>query len=61
VVSAADPLRQWSRFLDRSRYFSIQVAPQLYSRGWVDPVPDQQLFRKSGRDGNWTRSSGSDQ
>jgi hypothetical protein len=26
-------------FLDRSRYFSIQVAPQLPSRGWVDPVP----------------------
>jgi hypothetical protein len=28
-------------FLDRSNYFSIQVAPQLSSRGWVDPVPDQ--------------------
>jgi hypothetical protein len=31
-------------FLDRSRYF-FQVAPQLYSRGWVDPVPDPQLRR----------------
>jgi hypothetical protein len=27
-------------FLDRSRYFFFQVAPQLSSRGWVDPVPD---------------------
>jgi hypothetical protein len=27
-------------FLDRSRYFSIQVAPQLSSRGRVDPVPE---------------------
>jgi hypothetical protein len=25
-------------FLDRSSYFSIQVAPQLSSRGWMDPV-----------------------
>jgi hypothetical protein len=25
-------------FPDRSRYFFIQVAPQLSSRGWVDPV-----------------------
>jgi hypothetical protein len=31
-------------FLDRSRYFSIQVAPQLSSRGWVDPVPDPLLL-----------------
>jgi hypothetical protein len=27
-------------FLDRSRYFFIQVAPQLPSRSWVDPVPE---------------------
>jgi hypothetical protein len=26
--------------LDRSRYFFFHVAPQLYSRGWVDPVPN---------------------
>jgi hypothetical protein len=31
-------------FLDRSRYYFLQVAPQLYSRGWVDPVPDPLLF-----------------
>jgi hypothetical protein len=40
VVSAADPRDRILGFLDRSRYFFLQVAPQLYSRGWVDPVPD---------------------
>jgi hypothetical protein len=40
--------------LDRSRYFSIQVAPQLSSRGWVDPVPDSLLLRKSGSAANRT-------
>jgi hypothetical protein len=42
-------------FLDQSRYFSIQVAPQLSLRGWVDPVQDPLLLRKCGRAGNWTR------
>jgi hypothetical protein len=42
-------------FLGRSRYFSIQVAPQLSSRGWVDPVPDSLLLRKSGSAGNRSR------
>jgi hypothetical protein len=42
-------------FPDRSRYFSIQVAPQLSSRGWVDPVPDPLIFRRSGSAGNRTR------
>jgi hypothetical protein len=42
-------------FVDRSRYFSIQVAPQLSSRGWVDPVPDPLLLRKSASAGNRTR------
>jgi hypothetical protein len=36
-------------FLNRSRYIFIQVAPQLSSRGWVGPVPEPQLLRKSGR------------
>jgi hypothetical protein len=44
-----------SMFQTRSRYFSIQVNPQLSSRGWVDPVPDPLLLRKSGRAGNRTR------
>jgi hypothetical protein len=34
--------------IDPSRYFSFQVAPHLSSRGWVDPVPDPLLLRKSG-------------
>ena len=33
-------------FLDRSRYFFIQVAPQLTSRGSVDPVPDPTTTQK---------------
>jgi hypothetical protein len=43
-------------FLDRRRYFFIQVAPQLSSRGWVDPVLDPLLVRISGRSGNRTRN-----
>jgi hypothetical protein len=27
-------------------YFLFQVAPQLYSRGWGDPIPDPLLLRK---------------
>jgi hypothetical protein len=27
-------------FLGWSHYYFFQAAPQLYSRGWVDPVPD---------------------
>jgi hypothetical protein len=42
-------------FVDRSHYYFIQVALQLSSRGWVDPVPDPLIFRKSGRAGNRTR------
>jgi hypothetical protein len=33
-------------FLGRSRYFFFQAAPQLYSRGRVDTVPDPLLLRK---------------
>jgi hypothetical protein len=46
-------------FLDRSCYFFFQVAPQLYSRGWVNPVPDPLLHRKYGSAGNRIRTSGS--
>jgi hypothetical protein len=46
-------------FLDRSRYFFFQVAPQLYSRGRVDPVPDPVLLRKSGSARTRTRTPGS--
>jgi hypothetical protein len=40
VVSVTDPYDRNLGFLDRNRYFFFQVAPHLYSRGWVDPVPD---------------------
>jgi hypothetical protein len=59
VVSVTDPYSRFLGFLDRSRYFFFQVAPQLYSRGWGDPVPDPLLLRKSGSAGNRTRTSGS--
>jgi hypothetical protein len=42
-------------FLDHSRYFFFQIAPHLCSRGWVDPVPDPLLLRKSGCSENRTR------
>jgi hypothetical protein len=59
VVSPADPYGRILGFVDRSHYFFSQVAPQLYPRGWVDPVPDPLLLRKSGSAGNQTRTSGS--
>jgi hypothetical protein len=33
VVSATDPHGRILGFLDQSRYYLFQVAPQLYSRG----------------------------
>jgi hypothetical protein len=59
VVSVMDPYGRILDFQDRSRYFFFQVAPQLYSRGWVDPVTDPLLLRKSSSAGNRTRASGS--
>ena len=35
-----------SVFLTGFRYFSYQIATQLSSRGWVDPVPDPILPEK---------------
>jgi hypothetical protein len=55
VVSATDPHGHILGFLDRSRYYFFQVAPQLYSRGWEYPVPDPLLLRKSGSAGNRSR------
>jgi hypothetical protein len=37
-------LRLYSRFSSQETLLFYQVAPQLYSRGWVDPVPDPLLF-----------------
>jgi hypothetical protein len=61
VVSATDPHGRILRFLDRNRYFFLQVlvTPQLCSRGRVDPVPDPLLLRKSGNAENRIRTSGS--
>jgi hypothetical protein len=54
-----DPYGRILGILDRNRYFFFQVAPQLFSRGWVDPVPDSLLLRKSGSSANRTQTSGS--
>jgi hypothetical protein len=59
VVSVKDLYGRILGFLDRSSYFFFQSAPQLYSLGRVDPVPDLLLLRKSGRAGNRTLTSGS--
>jgi hypothetical protein len=57
VVSSTDTHGRILCFLNWSRYCIFQVAPHLYSRGWVDPVPDPLLLRKSGSAGNRTRTS----
>jgi hypothetical protein len=54
VVSATDLHGHILSFLDWSRHYFFQVAPQLYQWGWVDPVPDPLLLRKSGSAGNRT-------
>jgi hypothetical protein len=38
VVTVTNPYGRILAFLDRSRYYFFQVALQLYSRDWVDPV-----------------------
>jgi hypothetical protein len=55
VVSVTDPYGRILGFLDQSPYFFFQAAPQLFSRGWVDPVPDPLLLRTSDSAGNQTR------
>jgi hypothetical protein len=51
VVSATNP--------PQSLISIFETAPQLSSWGWVDPVPDPLLLRKSGSAGNRNRTSGS--
>jgi hypothetical protein len=60
VVSVTDPYGRILVFLDRSPIFSFPVAPQLYSRGWVDPIPDPLLLGKFGSAGNRIRTPGSE-
>jgi hypothetical protein len=47
VVSVTNPYGHILGLLVRSRYSFFQVAPQLYPRGWVDPVPDQIILKKN--------------
>jgi hypothetical protein len=42
-------------FLDRSRYFSFKSLRIYSHKGWVYPVPDPLLLRKSGSTGNRIR------
>jgi hypothetical protein len=51
-------LPPYSRFSRQEPLHFYQVAPQLYSRSWVDPVPDPLLLFCSGSAGNRTRASG---
>jgi hypothetical protein len=44
VVSVTDPYCRILGFSRQEPLLFCQVAPQLYSRGWVDPVPDPLLF-----------------
>jgi hypothetical protein len=51
-----DPYGHILGFIDQSRYYFFQVAPQLY---WMEHIPDPLLFRKSGSARNQSRTSGS--
>jgi hypothetical protein len=55
VFSLNESPLPYSRISMPERYYFFQISPQLYSRGWADPVPDPLLLRKSGSDGNRTR------
>jgi hypothetical protein len=57
VVSVTDLYGRILGFLEQEPLLFYQVAPQLYSRGSVDPVSDPLLF--PGSAGNRTRASGS--
>jgi hypothetical protein len=48
VVSAMNPYGCWSQFSRPEPLLFHQVAPQLFSHSWVNPVPDPLLLRKSG-------------
>jgi hypothetical protein len=43
-------------FLDQSRYFSFMQLLIYPHKGWVNPVPDPLLLRKSGSNGNRNRN-----
>jgi hypothetical protein len=55
VVRAMNPHGSILKFLYQSRYCFFQVAPRLYSQGWIYPVPDPVLLRKSASARNRTQ------
>jgi hypothetical protein len=57
VVSATDSHGRILGFLNWRCYFIFQADPQLFSWGWMNPVPDPPLLRKFGSHGNRTRAS----
>jgi hypothetical protein len=56
VVGVTDSYDRILYFLDRNRYFFFQVASQLHSRGWVDPVPEPVPPTSGGRSVGIVRS-----
>jgi hypothetical protein len=59
VVSVTESYGRILGFLDWSRYFFFEVAPQLPHKAEWTPVPVPLLLRKSGSAGNRTQTSGS--
>jgi hypothetical protein len=59
VVSATDPHGRILGFLDRSRYYFLQIAPLNCTHEAVDSISDPLLLRKSGSAGIEPRTSGS--
>jgi hypothetical protein len=55
VINTTDPCGRILDSLDFSHYYFFQIAPQLYSRGWVYHVPDPLFPRKSRIAWNLTR------
>jgi hypothetical protein len=54
TVSTMHSYGSFLGFLYWSHYYFFQVAPQLYSRDWVESIPDPLLLRKSGSAMNQT-------
>jgi hypothetical protein len=55
VVRVANPFARNLVFFRPVQLHFFLAAPKLYSRGWVDPVPDPLLLRKSRSPENQTR------
>jgi hypothetical protein len=55
VVSVTNSSGRILGYLDRSHSYFFEGAPQLYSRDWVDSVPDPLFLRKYANAENRTR------